>query len=67
MSGFDHFGAKDAANETSSQETYAPTIRFYKRAGYELIARIRNFYRIGDDKLVFVKRIDLTMSEPRSA
>ena len=41
--------------ETSSQETYGPTIRFYKRAGYELVARIKNFYRIGDDKLVFLK------------
>ncbi len=43
--------------ETSSQETYAPTIRFYKRAGYELVARIKNFYRIGDDKLVFSKEL----------
>ncbi len=43
--------------ETSSQETYAPTIRFYERAGYELAARIKNFYRIGDDKLVFLKEL----------
>ncbi len=43
--------------ETSSQETYAPTIRFYERGGYELAARIKNFYRIGDDKLVFLKEL----------
>jgi ribosomal protein S18 acetylase RimI-like enzyme len=43
--------------ETSSQEAYGPTIRFYKRAGYELVARIKNFYRIGDDKLVFSKEL----------
>jgi ribosomal protein S18 acetylase RimI-like enzyme len=43
--------------ETSSQETYDPTVRFYKRSGYELVARIRNFYRIGDDKLVFSKEL----------
>jgi len=43
--------------ETSSQETYAPTIRFYKKAGYEIVARIKNFYRIGDDKLVFLKEL----------
>ena len=41
--------------ETSSQETYGSTIRFYERAGYELVARIRDFYRVGDDKLVFAK------------
>jgi ribosomal protein S18 acetylase RimI-like enzyme len=43
--------------ETSSQETYGPTIRFYKRAGFKLVARIKNFYRIGDDKLVFSKEL----------
>jgi ribosomal protein S18 acetylase RimI-like enzyme len=41
--------------ETSSQEPYGDTIRFYKKAGYKLVARIKNFYRIGDDKLVFSK------------
>ena len=41
--------------ETSSQETYSSTIRFYEKSGYELVARIKNFYRIGDDKLVFSK------------
>jgi ribosomal protein S18 acetylase RimI-like enzyme len=43
--------------ETSSQETYGSTIRFYKRAGYKLVARIKNFYRIDDDKLVFSKEL----------
>jgi ribosomal protein S18 acetylase RimI-like enzyme len=41
--------------ETSSQESYAGTIRFYERSGYELVARIRDFYRLGDDKLVFAR------------
>jgi len=44
--------------ETASQETYAPTIRFYERAGYELISRIPDFYKVGDDKLTFVKHLD---------
>lgn len=39
--------------ETSSQESYAGTIRFYERSGYVLAARIRDFYKAGDDKLVF--------------
>jgi ribosomal protein S18 acetylase RimI-like enzyme len=43
--------------ETSSYETYGATIRFYERSGYELVARIKNFYRIGDAKLVFSKEL----------
>jgi ribosomal protein S18 acetylase RimI-like enzyme len=43
--------------ETSSQETYGDTVRFYERTGYHLAARIRNFYRIGDDKLIFQKEL----------
>jgi ribosomal protein S18 acetylase RimI-like enzyme len=41
--------------ETASQEAYGATIRFYERAGYELVSRIRDFYRRGDDKLTFAK------------
>jgi ribosomal protein S18 acetylase RimI-like enzyme len=41
--------------ETSSKQSYAPTIRFYQRAGYEEISRIKDFYRIEDDKVVFCK------------
>lgn len=44
--------------ETSSQESYSNTIRFYEKNGYHLEARVRDFYRIGDDKLIFRK--DLT-------
>jgi ribosomal protein S18 acetylase RimI-like enzyme len=43
--------------ETASHETYSATIRFYERAGYELVSRIPDFYRDGDDKLTFAKRI----------
>ena len=43
--------------ETSSQETYGATRRFYDRSGYEIVACIRDFYRPGDDKLVFGKRL----------
>jgi ribosomal protein S18 acetylase RimI-like enzyme len=44
--------------ETASQETYAPTIQFYERAGYVLVSRIPDFYKVGDDKLTFAKRLD---------
>jgi ribosomal protein S18 acetylase RimI-like enzyme len=43
--------------ETSSLESYGATIRFYERSGYDLVARIKNFYRIGDDKLIFSKEL----------
>ncbi len=43
--------------ETSSQESYGATLRFYEHSGYQLVARIRNFYRVGDDKLIFQKEL----------
>ena len=43
--------------ETSSKRSYAPTIRFYQRAGYTEISRIKDFYRIEDDKVVFCKHL----------
>ena len=44
--------------ETSSQESYGATVGFYERTGYTLVARIPNFYHIGDDKLVFAKELE---------
>jgi ribosomal protein S18 acetylase RimI-like enzyme len=43
--------------ETSSKDTYGPTLRFYERSGYEEISRIKDFYRIEDDKIVFCKKL----------
>ena len=43
--------------ETASHETYSSTVRFYERAGYDLVSRIADFYKPGDDKLTFAKRI----------
>src|SRR2546421_9615468 len=43
--------------ETSSQETYGGTIQFYERTGYELVGKIKDYYKPGDDKLIFVKRL----------
>ncbi len=42
--------------ETSSKESYRKTIGFYRRQGYEEVSRVQDFYDVGDDKLVFVKR-----------
>jgi ribosomal protein S18 acetylase RimI-like enzyme len=43
--------------ETSSKRSYAPTVRFYQRAGYQETSRIKDFYRIEDDKVVFCKHL----------
>ena len=43
--------------ETSSQESYARTIRFYERCGYPLLARLHNYYKPGDDKLIFGREL----------
>lgn len=43
--------------ETSSRDVYARTRRFYRAAGYRRVARLRNFYAPGDDKIVFCKTI----------
>jgi len=43
--------------ETSSQETYGGTIQFYERTGYELVGKIKEYYKPGDDKLIFAKRV----------
>jgi ribosomal protein S18 acetylase RimI-like enzyme len=46
--------------ETSSQPHYAATRAFYQRRGYEVVARVPDFYTEGDDRLIFAKRIHVT-------
>ena len=43
--------------ETSSREGYDATIGFYERINYKVAARIKNFYHVGDDKLIFSKEL----------
>jgi ribosomal protein S18 acetylase RimI-like enzyme len=43
--------------ETSSKMSNAPTLRFYERAGYHEISRIKDFYRIEDDKVVYTRTL----------
>jgi ribosomal protein S18 acetylase RimI-like enzyme len=40
---------------TSGAEAYLPAMRFYERMGCESSARIRDYYRPGEDMVVFVK------------
>ena len=53
-------GARMICLETSSQESYGRTRRFYLNAGYTEEARLIDFYRPGDDRLTYVKRFSLT-------
>jgi GNAT superfamily N-acetyltransferase len=44
--------------ETSSTPPYFPAHAFYARRGYRLLGRIEDYYRPGDDRLIFGKRLD---------
>lgn len=50
-------GGKGIYIETSSQEKYIPTQKFYDKCNCELIARFKDFYDEGDDKLVYKKTL----------
>ncbi len=39
--------------ETSSRDPYAPARAFYRKAGFEEVARFEDFYAIGDAKIMF--------------
>jgi GNAT superfamily N-acetyltransferase len=43
--------------ETSGLPEYAATRRFYLKHGYTEEARIRDFYKLGEDKIVFWKNL----------
>ena len=45
--------------ETSSRAGYEGTLAFYRALNYEVLARFRDFYIAGDDKIVFGKYFSL--------
>jgi ribosomal protein S18 acetylase RimI-like enzyme len=51
-----NLGAKLLIIETSSKELYRPTQAFYLHNGYQIEARIKDFYATGDDRLIFTRR-----------
>lgn len=51
-------GGRWVLAETSSTEPYAAARAFYAKRGYALVERIPDFYRDGDDRLTFGKRLD---------
>jgi ribosomal protein S18 acetylase RimI-like enzyme len=50
-------GGRMAIIETSSTPLYDNTRSFYLGRGYEIIARIPDFYMPGDDKLILRKKL----------
>ena len=44
--------------ETSSAAAYGSTRQFYLRCGYAVLSQIDDFYRPGDGRVIFGKRID---------
>lgn len=43
--------------ETSSREAYAPARRFYLKQGFEECANLPDFYQLGDNKVIYSKRL----------
>ncbi len=50
-------GARYIIAETSSLEKYLPTRLFYEKNGYSKDAFIADYYRPGDGKVIYVKRL----------
>ena len=44
--------------ETSQLESYGAARLFYERAGYAEVGRIPDFYKPGDDLVIFAKRLE---------
>ena len=53
-------GGRLVIAETSSQPKYEHTRRFYLRNGYAEVARIREYYKPGDDLVVYGKYLSHT-------
>jgi ribosomal protein S18 acetylase RimI-like enzyme len=50
-------GGRLVLAETSSRPSYENTRQFYLHNRYDELARIRNFYRVGDDLVVYGKYV----------
>lgn len=44
--------------ETAGKPSYAATRAFYLAIGYQEVARIADFYRLGDDRITYGRRLD---------
>src|SRR5581483_2405922 len=51
-------GGRILVIETSSRSDYARARRFYERSGYKKAAVLEDFYRDGDHKVLYTRRLD---------
>lgn len=51
-------GGRTLLIETQAKESYRPTLAFYRSCGYTEITRLKDFYRLKHDKIIFSKRFD---------
>ena len=49
-------GGRMVLVETGGKASYAPTRAFYERIGYVEVARLPDFFRVGDDKVIYSRR-----------
>lgn len=54
----EQLGGRRVYVETSSRPQYEPTRGFYRACGYEQLALLADFYREGDGKVIYGKRVD---------
>lgn len=45
--------------ETSSQPSYLPTRKFYESCGYQVLAEIKDFYKVNDNLVIFGKYLTI--------
>jgi len=50
-------GARLLVVETSSRAGYDATRRFYVARGYREVARMRDYYAVGDDRVIYTKAL----------
>jgi GNAT superfamily N-acetyltransferase len=50
-------GGRMVIAETSTLDKYTPTRNFYLSMGYDQESVIRDFYKVGDGKVTFVKKV----------
>ena len=51
-------GGRTILIETGGKPSYGPTRAFYEASGYAEIARLPDFFRVGDDKVFYARPID---------
>jgi GNAT superfamily N-acetyltransferase len=50
-------GGRLAVIETSSKPEYERILRFHISHGFDVVCRVPDFYAVGDDKLILVRRL----------